>query len=143
MTNSTKPSSSFWVISIIALLWNLMGVVAYLGQAFLTDDMKAMIPEDQLAIIENTPAWATAAFALAVWFGLLGAILLLTKKKIAKTVFLISLIGILVQLVYNFTMTNALEVYGTSGLIQPILTVGIGVFLVWYSKKCADDGILS
>ena len=64
-----------------------MGVVAYLGQAFLTDDMKAMIPEDQLAIIENTPAWATAAFALAVWFGLLGAILLLTKKKIAKTVF--------------------------------------------------------
>lgn len=143
MTNSTKPSSSFWVISIIALLWNLMGVVAYLGQAFLTDDMKAMIPEDQLAIIENTPAWATAAFALAVWFGLLGAILLLAKKKIAKTVFLISLIGILVQLVYNFAMTNALEVYGTSGLIQPILTVGIGVFLVWYSKKCADDGILS
>jgi len=102
MTTTTKPATSFWVISALALIWNLMGVIVYLGQAFMTDDMKAMIPKDQLAIIENTPAWATAAFAIAVWFGLLGSILLLTRKKIAKTVFIISLLGVLGQLVYNF-----------------------------------------
>ena len=86
MTNSTKPTTSYWIISVLALLWNLMGVAVYLGQALMTDDMKAMLPEDQLAIIENTPAWATAAFAIAVWFGLLACILLLARKKIAKTI---------------------------------------------------------
>jgi len=142
MTTTTKPATSFWVISALALIWNLMGVIVYLGQAFMTDDMKAMIPKDQLAIIENTPAWATAAFAIAVWFGLLGSILLLTRKKIAKTVFIISLLGVLGQLVYNFGVSNAFEVYGASGLIQPLITILISVFLVWYSKKCSDDGIL-
>jgi hypothetical protein len=144
MSNTTsKPATSFWIISVIALLWNLIGVIVYLGQAFMTDAMKAAIPKEQLSIIENTPAWATAAFAVAVWFGLLASILLLSKKQIAKILFMFSLIGVLVQLIYNLLMTNAIEVYGTASLIQPIITVSISVFLVWYSKKCADDGILS
>lgn len=143
MTTTNKPATSFWVISALALIWNLMGVIVYLGQAFMTDDMKAMIPKDQLAIIENTPAWATAAFAIAVWFGLSGSILLLTRKKIAKIVFSISFLGVLAQLIYNFGVSNAFEVYGASGLIQPLITILISVFLVWYSKKCADDGILT
>lgn len=30
----TKPPIWFWIISVIALIWNLMGVMAYLGQAY-------------------------------------------------------------------------------------------------------------
>lgn len=141
--NTNKPATSFWVISVIALLWNVMGVLAYLGQAFMTDDMKALITKDQLSILENTPAWATAAFAVAVWFGILGCIMMLFKRKIAKTLFIISLLGVITQLCYNLFMTNAMEVLGTSSLIQPLITLGVSIFLVWYSKKCADDGILN
>ncbi|MDP5093159.1 MAG: hypothetical protein NWQ17_07595, partial [Polaribacter sp.] len=121
--NVNKPATSFWVIGVLALIWNALGVMAYLGQKLMTDEMKAMIPADQLEIIENTPAWATAAFAIAVWFGLLGCIVLLMRKKIAKLLFIISLVGVLVQLVYNLFLTNAMEVYGTQSLIQPLVTV--------------------
>lgn len=141
--NVNKPATSFWVIGVLALIWNALGVMAYLGQKLMTDEMKAMIPADQLEIIENTPAWATAAFAIAVWFGLLGCIVLLMRKKIAKLLFIISLVGVLVQLVYNLFLTNAMEVYGTQSLIQPLVTVSVGLFLIWHAKKCADDGILS
>lgn len=141
-TISNKPTNTFWVIGIIALFWNALGVMAYLGQAFITDEIKATIPENQLAIMENTPAWATAAFAIAVWGGLLASILLLMKKKLAKTVFIISFIGIIVQLIYNFFMANAIEAYGPGGLVMPVLTVGFALFLIWHSKRCINDGIL-
>lgn len=141
--NSNKPTTSFWVIGVLALFWNAIGVLAYLGQKLMTDEMKAMIPADQLEIVENTPAWATAAFAVAVWFGLLGCIVLLMRKKIATTLFIISIIGVLTQLVYNLFLTNAIEVFGNQSLIQPLVTVSVSVFLIWHAKKCADDGILS
>ncbi|PWG05052.1 hypothetical protein [Polaribacter aquimarinus] len=143
MTNSTKPTTSFWVISVIALIWNFMGVMAYLSQAFMTDEIKATLPKEQQALYENVPAWATAAFAIAVWGGLFACILLLMRKKLAKTIFVISLLGIIVQMIYNFFISGAMDVYGPGGMIMPLMVIIIGVFLVWYSKKCADDGILS
>lgn len=143
MIENNKPAKSFWVIGILALIWNILGVLAYLGQAFMTNEMIAALPEDQQTLLENTPAWVTAAFAIAVWGGLLGCILLLMKKKIAKTIFVISLIGIIVQMIYNFFVSGAMDVYGPGEMIMPLMIVVVGIFLVWYSKKCSDDGIIS
>ncbi|MEO9571947.1 MAG: hypothetical protein ABJH82_07075 [Polaribacter sp.] len=143
MTDNNKPVKSFWVIGSIALIWNALGVMAYLEQAFMTDEMKAALPEDQQALYENTPIWVTTAFAIAVWGGLLACILLLMKKALAKNIFILSLIGIIVQMIYNFFISNAIDVYGPGKMIMPLLVIVFGVFLVWYSKKCADDGILS
>ena len=103
MANSTnKPTTAFWVIAVVALISNLMGVMAYLGQAYMTDEALAALPEAERAINENYPAWATAAFAIAVFGGAIGCILLLLRKKMATTLFIVSLIGILVQMIYNF-----------------------------------------
>ncbi|MGB5360436.1 hypothetical protein [Eudoraea sp.] len=131
----TKPAVWFWIVSVLALLWNLMGVMAYLGQAYMTDEMKAEYPSDQLELIESTPAWATAAFAIAVWGGLLGCIALLARKKWAKPVLMLSLIGILVQFAYSFFMTNAAEIYGqVQGVITPLLVIIIGIALVQFAR---------
>jgi hypothetical protein len=143
MATTTKPSKTFWIIGVLAIIWNLIGALVYLGQAYMTDEMKAAIPKDQLAIIENAPSWAVAAFAIAVWIGLLSSLLLLFKKKIAKLGFTISFIGIIVQLIYNFFIANAYQVYGNAGLITPILTFLIGLFLISHSKRCIKEGILT
>jgi len=42
-----KPSNLFWVISSIALVWNLMGVLNYLDQAFMTDKILETLPKEQ------------------------------------------------------------------------------------------------
>ncbi|MDP5106970.1 MAG: hypothetical protein NWQ31_12465 [Polaribacter sp.] len=136
--NSTKPSISFWVISVLALLWNLIGVMAYLTRAFITDEMIATLPEPQQAEFDVVyPAWVTAAFALAVFCGALGAIALLIRKKWATNLFLISAIAAFVQHVYIFLNVEV------NSFIMPVLVLLICVFLFWYTKKCADDGILN
>ena len=130
----TKPSTSFWVISVIALLWNAMGVNAYLQQAFMTDSFKAMYNEEQLKMIAETPAWATTAFAIAVFCGFLGCALLLRRKKLAKIFYIISLIGIVVQMYYNFFVIDSIAVYGPGAMVMPIMVILFALFLIWYSK---------
>jgi len=141
---TTKPPAWFWVVSVVALLWNLVGAMAYLAQAFITDEGKAMLPADKLELLENTPAWATAAFAIAVWAGVLGCIGLLVRKKWARPVLLLSLFGILVQMAYSFFMTNATEVYGiVEGVVMPLLLIGIGIGLVLFANSSQNKGWIS
>ena len=67
MTNeSVKPPAWFTVVAVITLIWNLLGVFAYLGEAFATPGMLEAMPAEQRDILESRPAWATVAFALAV-----------------------------------------------------------------------------
>ncbi|NCT09746.1 MAG: hypothetical protein GW772_06670 [Flavobacteriia bacterium] len=141
--NSKKTPNSFWLIGVLALIWNAFGVYFYLELKFMTDEMKSKIPVEQLSIIENTPAWATAAFAIAVWFGFFGSILLLMRKKIAKGLFMISLAGIFVQMIYNIFLLKSTEISGSSRLIIPFLTISIGIFLIWQSKKYTENGIVT
>jgi len=144
MSESTsKPSTGFWVISIIAFIWNLMGVFAYIAQVNMSDEIIAALPEAERTLYENVPSWVTGAFAIAVFGGALGCILLLLRKKLATSVLIISLIGIIAQMIYNFGMSKAAEVYGPGGMIMPAMVVLIGVFLVWYAKQATAKGWLS
>jgi len=141
--SSNKPEISFWIIGIIALIWNILGVVAYLMQAYMTEEDLLALPVEEQALYSDIPAWVTAAFALAVFGGLLGCLLLLLRKKLATFVFIISLIGIIVQMIYNVFMSKAAEVFGPGNMIMPLMVIVIGTFLIWYSKRMQDQGVLS
>jgi len=142
MSESKKPNVGFWVISSIALIWNLMGVINYIAQAYMTEEMKAAIPSTQREYIENVPVWATAAFAIAVFAGFFGCLSLLLRKKIAKLLLLISLLGVAVQMSHGF-MSGIEDVYGPGGVAMPIMIIGLSIFLVWYSRFVDSKGWLS
>ena len=142
-SSSNKPTTAFWIIGIGALLWNLMGVSAYLQQAYMTAEKLSSLTSEQNALFENTPAWVTAAFALAVFGGTLGCILLLLRKKLSSFLFVISFISLLGQIIYIVFMSNTLDVYGINGLIMPLLALPVTAFLIWYSKKMDRIGILT
>ncbi|WP_421762897.1 hypothetical protein [Ekhidna sp.] len=142
MTNQ-KPPTWFWVVSILAFVWNLLGVGAYLSQAYASDDVIAQMEQAMQDLINQTPAWVTAAFAVAVWGGALGCLLLLLRKKLAQTVLIISVAGIVVQMFYNVVMSNSMEVYGPGGIVMPIMTLAIGIALVFLAKKGTAAGWLS
>ena len=142
MTNSTKPTISFWIIGVLALLWNITGVVAYLEQAYMTVEDLASLPESEQAFYNNLPAWVTAAFAIAVFSGALGCIALLLRKKMAIILFLVSLIAVVVQFVRNVFLQNDMEVT-IQNMIWSVVVLVIAFFLVLYSKKSASNGWIS
>lgn len=142
MKQSNKPNVGFWIISAVALIWNLMGVMNYIAQAYMTDEMKALLTNGQREYMETVPAWATAAFAIAVFTGVIGCLLLLLRKRMAKTLLLVSLLGVIVQMSHGF-MSGIKDVYGPGGILMPIMIIGLSLFLVWYSKFVDKKGWLS
>ena len=140
---TVKPNRTYWIITTLGLLWNLMGVFAFLGQTFVNGDALSELPPEQVALIESTPQWLTGIFAIATLTGLLGSVFLLLRKSLAVSLFLISLVGVLIQMGYSFFATNALEVYGTvQGLIMPLIVIFIAFYLYFFSKRCSKQRIL-
>ena len=86
-----KPTILFWVVAIISLLWNLLGCWNYIIQQ--DPLVVANMPEVYQFIIENRPIWATVAFAVSVFGGAVGSILLLLRRKIATGLFSLSVLG--------------------------------------------------
>lgn len=141
MSNTNKPNAIFWSIGVIALIWNILGVGAYLAQAYMTEDAMALLSQSEQDFYTNYPAWATAAFAIGVFAGLLGCIALLMRKKVAVLLFTLSLLGVLIQQVYNFFIQDYVEMSGTN-MIGPIAIVIVCFFLLWYSKAQRANGII-
>ncbi len=142
MTKEVKPRKYFWVIGVLGLIWNLIKVLDYLSQVYNSKLDEEQIPYEQMDFITNTPIWASAAFAIAVWFGLVASILLLARKKIAYIVFVISFIAILIQILYNAFTVNIINTYGKVGVAQSIFTIAVGLFLMLFSKKAKKVGVL-
>lgn len=142
MTTTVKPPISFWIMSVIALLWNLMGVFNYLNQAFNQVAILESLDQAQREVFEGIPAWATAAFAIAVFSGLAGSIGLLLRKKWARPLFIVSFIAALAQFINWLFISDAVEAFGPSTYTMPILVLLIGLYLIFFSKVGIKKGWL-
>ena len=142
MKNTNKPNTVFWIIGVVALIWNLMGVFAYLGQAFMTDEVLALMTQGEQDYHNNAPAWVTAGFAIAVFSGALGCIALLMRKKMAVILLSLSFLAVLTQATYNFFIQEYIELSGES-IVMPLMIVVVAAFLAWYSKSIKTKGWIS
>jgi hypothetical protein len=96
----------------------------------------ASMPDVYRAIVESRPAWGTGAFAIAVFGGSLGCLLLLLRKSIAVYVFIVALVAAVIAQVPFLGMAEfpiAAWVGWSSQLV-------IGAFLIWYSKQTERKG---
>ena len=143
MTDKTiKPTSAFWIISVAGLIWNIMGVIAYLGQAYMTEEVLKLLPQGEQDYHNNVPAWVTAVFATAVFAGVFGSVALLMRKNWATILFVISLIAVIAQFIYNIFIQTFVELSGVK-MIWPIVVLIIAVLLIFLSRKAAKEGWIS
>lgn len=142
MSDQTKPPMSFWVIAVLALVWNGIGVISYLLVKLMTSEPTSEAMVEQEMVIESLPVWVTSAYAVAVWGGLLASFLLLMRKSWAKTWFLLSLLGVLVQSVYTFFLSNTLADNGAGAFALPIAIIAVAIYLYFYSGKAIANGWL-
>ena len=124
-----RPHGSFWVIGVIALVWHLMGSMNFVMQ--MNRSAVADMPESYRIVIEGRPLWATAAFAVAVFGGAIGSVLLLLRKPAAIFLFIASLLGVLVQTIPFLSGSGV-----ASGVwIGSLMSLVVAAFLIWYSRR--------
>ena len=132
----------FKVLAILALLWNLLGCLAFFSDLRLSPEDVAKLPETQQALYAARPGWAVAATALAVFGGALGSIGLLLRKRWAFPVFVLSLLGILVQDFSLFVLADGASLAGPVAVVMQAIVLTIGIGLVLLSRKGIARGWL-
>jgi hypothetical protein len=127
---------SFWAIGAVALIWNVAGVVNFFAQ--MNPDVLAAYRESERAIVEGRSAWATAGFAIAVFGGAIGCLLLLLRKSAAFYLFIASLFGVIVTMIHTLGVDIDFSPGEILGII--LMPLVVAAFLIWYSKQAEGKG---
>lgn len=137
-----RVTRSFIVIGTILLIWNLMGVAAFVMQYGADPSQLAKTDPDAARAFAAMPKWAWAAYAIAVSAGTLGAVALLMRKAVAASLFLLSVIAVLVQFGYTFLGTDLLAAKGWTVAIFPAIIVLIAVVQWLYARSMVIRRVL-
>ncbi len=149
MTETRPPRAErapwhLWVFGILALLWNCMGALDYVmtetrNEAY----MKSFTPA-QLEYFYGMPAWFVATWAIAVWGAVLASLLLLLRKRLAVPVFIVSFVAMCVTMIYNYGLSDGLEIMGgTKALAFPAVIFLVAFLLILYSRTQRARGVLA
>lgn len=122
-----KGKALFWGVAIVALIWNAMGCINFVQQ--LSPAGRATLPADYQVLIENRALWATAAFALSVIAGLVGAILMLMRRSQAVMAFALSLAGAVISMAPAFQNASSSVIIGT------FMTVVLTALFLWVARR--------
>jgi len=128
---------SFWAIGAVVLIYNVAGVTNFFAQ--MNVDTVAAMPESYRALIEGRPVWATGAFAVAVFGGVFGCLLLLLRKSAAYYLFIAALLGAIVTMIHTLGVTGSDIVPMIGNLVQLLVTA----FLIWYSNQAESKSWIS
>lgn len=139
---STRAPIHLWIVGVLALLWSLMGVFDYLATQFRWESYMSQFSEAQLEYFYGFPSWMVAAWALAIWCGLGGAVGLLLRRSWAVWMFVVSLVGLAVSTLYNFALSNGAEIMGTGAVIFTVVIWLMAILLLLYARKQAQNGVL-
>ena len=141
--HSVKTPWHLWVIGIVGFLWSAMGAMDYVMTKLRIEAYMAAFTPEQLEFFYGFPVWVDAAWAIAVWGGVVGTILLLLRMRAAVWVLLASLLAMVATAIHNYGLSNGMEVMGdTFSLVFTaiIFLVSLGLYL--YSKAMDTKGVL-
>ena len=143
MDGSTRPPAWYWIVAVLAFLWEAMGCYFYIVQVRMGPAELAQLRPVQAEAFASMASWQWAAFAIAVWAGIAGAIGLLLRRRWAVWGFWLSLIAAAVQYGYTLFATPLIERMGAAeALPLPITIIVLGLVLVWFAGFAANKGWL-
>ena len=143
-TALAKTPWHIWLIGVIALLFNSIGVfdfVMSMARGAQYQASAGMTP-DQISHYQAMPGWMTLVWAVGVFGALLASILLLLRRKLALPVFVLSLAAFLISLLYTYVLTDGGAVMGQQMAITSAVIAGLLVFFSWYSRFMTARGVL-
>lgn len=129
-----------WLVGALALLWNGFGAFDFTSTVLKGEDhLRAMGMGDQMISYFNSlPSWTYVAWGVGVWGGVIGAVLLLLRKRLSELAFALSMIGAVAsQLISLFVFPPPNAGDGATGniLMYAIIVIAVLFWLYAFSMK--------
>jgi hypothetical protein len=145
---TAKTPWHLWVVGAITLFWNAYGATDYTMTQMGNRGWIANMGFDEATIdimlqfLSSAPAWADAAWALGVWGGVIGSILLLARSRWSIPLYAVSLAGVIGSMIYQAKAEYPPELaeMGNSPIMYIVLTIAVALLL--YSIAMRRRGVL-
>lgn len=132
-------------VAMIALLWHAAGALDYLLTQIDYAPYTSQVPAEWLEYFLGQPIWVTAAWAVGVWGGLLGAILLLAREHWAPLALAASFFGTLAATVWLTLLAQPpMQAAIGQGFTAVMVGACIAGFLLWiYARWMRRAGVIT
>jgi len=145
MPTAAERPWHFVPVGIIALLWHAAGALDYLLTQIDFAPYTSQVPPEWLVYFDGMPIWVTAAWAIGVWGGLLGALLLVMREHWAPLALAASFAAVLVSTLW-LTLLARPPMQQAVGEEFTWVMVGATVFalFLWlYARRMRRDNVIT
>jgi lipid-A-disaccharide synthase-like uncharacterized protein len=133
-----------WLVGIAGGLWSLIGVMSFMLTEMRVEAVMSQYPSEQRQYFESFPWWAVAFWALGVFGGVVGCLLLLLKNRLAFQVLVVSMIGAIVSNLGGLFLLGGMKVMGgASALGFASFIIAFAGSLAYYARAMGRKGVLS
>lgn len=142
-----KVPIHLWVVGLLSLLWNGFGSTDYYMIRTRNIDWISQTPDidpqGMLAWVDSLPIWAQVGWALGVWMGLAGSILLLIRSRWAAPAFALSLLGAAAGLVNPYFGSPPPPPLDQGFMrYMPVVIAAIAGAFYYYAHRQKQAGVL-
>lgn len=130
-----KLPPSFWVVTILGLLWNAFGGYLYIFSKLNPEKALASASPALRDYVATMPLWAHIGWSLGIWGSVAGSLLMLARSRHAVTAFLVSLLG-------AFMSYAGQAMAGVMGMVEPLVILGVIGFFWWFCRNETAKGVL-
>jgi len=130
----------FKPFTITALIWNILGLIAWVLELTITPEVIATLPQAQQEIYAASPSWLWMATGLAVISGTIGTVGLLMKRAWSLVLLLSSVVALVIQDVVIVFVVDPVAPVGTAVFVLQFIVLVVGLALMFVSRKMIREG---
>ena len=135
-----RPVAAWYMLAALA-----SAVFMFLGCAALVMHVMtnpASLPLDQRALFEAEPSWVVSASAFGFVTGLIGALLLVIRRREAERALLFSLVGMAIWFAGMFATPGFRDLLSTEQIAVLLAIVALTWTIYWFARHSRQRGWL-
>jgi hypothetical protein len=137
----TKTPLWFRILAVVLILWSVIGIFAWVQQMRLGAEAMGPATAYDRGLYASLPGWYDWVYLIAVGAGLIGAVMLSLGSALARPVFAVSLVGVVVMFGWMFLATDIVAVKGVPlAMGFPVVIFAIAAFQLWLAGKALRRG---
>jgi len=141
-TLGVRTPRHLWIVGVLALVWNAFGCTDFSMTVTRNPEWLAPLSPEMIDWLDAAPSWTIVTWALGVWGGLAGSLLLLLRSRWAVAAFTISLLGLAVNQIYPFVSETPAMLTSPASIGITLVIWAVALFLLWYAVRLRNSGVL-
>jgi hypothetical protein len=130
-----RPPRWFRIASVLALFWNLAGLLAFVSDATIGPDDVAKLSAAQQTLYAARPTWALVATGIATVGGTLGSLSLVLAKRWGLPALWASILGLVGQDAAMLSLPGGIGALGAVPVVLQTLVLVVAIGLVFLARR--------